>query len=105
MNPLFEWVPQREAGTPAPTHYFLLLRRNERNARQRRGSKLKGLARGGPWTPRPSAFALGKMGGGARYACPQSPCPSAFPIARTSNLLLCGLRPQQRKAQGDEPNV
>ena len=28
--------------------YFLLLRRDGRNARQRRGSKLKGLARGGP---------------------------------------------------------
>ena len=94
-----------EAGTPPLTHYFLLLRRDGRNARQRRGSKLKGLARGGPWTPCPSAFASGKMGRGARYACPGSPCPSAFPIARTRHPLLCGLRPQQRKAQGYEPNV
>lgn len=40
-----------EAGTPPLTHYFLLLRRNGRNARQRRGSKLKGACQGMPLNP------------------------------------------------------
>jgi hypothetical protein len=39
------------AGTPPLTHYFLLLRRNGRNARQRRGSKLKGACQGAPLNP------------------------------------------------------
>ena len=37
--------------TPALTHYFLLLRRDGRNARQRRGSKLKGACQGAPLNP------------------------------------------------------
>jgi hypothetical protein len=38
-------------GTPALTHYFLLLRRDGRDARQRRGSKLKGACQGAPLNP------------------------------------------------------
>jgi hypothetical protein len=71
----------------------------------RRGSKLKELARGDPWTPCPSACASGKTRGGVRYACPGNPYPPALAIARARTLLLCGLRPEQQRTQSHEPDL
>ena len=44
-------TPRDRTGTPALVHCFLLLRRDGRNARQRRGSKLKGACQGTPLNP------------------------------------------------------
>jgi len=55
-NPLVKIILDRSEKTPALTHYFLLRAptvrsRNGRNARQRRGSKLKGACQGAPLNP------------------------------------------------------
>jgi hypothetical protein len=95
------------AKNPAtPQRFRLLLRRDvgPRYAVQR-GSKLKELARGDPWTPCPSACASGKTRGGVRYACPGNPYPPALAIARARTLLLCGLRPEQQRTQSHEPDL
>jgi hypothetical protein len=95
------------AKNPAtPQRFRLLLRRDvgPRYAVQR-GSKLKELARGDPWTPCPSACASGKTGGGVRCARPGSPYSSALAAARAGKLLLCGLRPEQRMRQGHDPGI